>query len=110
METFRLTGLGVAAVTPFTPDKEIDFEALGRVLDHIMEGHADYIVVLGTTGETPTSLPGRKQAVREFAVTRTAGRIPLVLGMGELHPLADRGNPFDGPLRFFSHPLCDTFL
>ncbi len=40
METFRLTGLGVAAVTPFTPDKEIDFEALGRVLDHIMEGHA----------------------------------------------------------------------
>lgn len=41
METFRLTGLGVAAVTPFTPDKEIDFEALGRVLDHIMEGHAD---------------------------------------------------------------------
>ncbi len=47
-----------------------------------MEGHADYIVVLGTTGETPTLSPAEKQAVREFAVTRTAGRIPLVLGMG----------------------------
>ncbi len=82
METFRLTGLGVAAVTPFTPDKEIDFEALGRVLDHIMAGHADYIVVLGTTGETPTLSPSEKKAVREFAVAHTAGRVPLVLGMG----------------------------
>ncbi len=55
----------MAAVTPFTPDKEIDFEALGRVLDHIMEGHADYIVVLGTTGETPTLSPAEKTGRQE---------------------------------------------
>ncbi|MBR2424561.1 MAG: dihydrodipicolinate synthase family protein, partial [Tidjanibacter sp.] len=45
----KLTGLGVALVTPFTPSGEVDFEALKRLVDMMIEGGADYLVVMGTT-------------------------------------------------------------
>lgn len=82
MSDFKLKGLGVALVTPFKHDKTIDFEALARMVDYVIEGHCDYIVVLGTTGETPTLFPDEKKSVRDIIVETNAGRVPLVLGCG----------------------------
>ena len=82
MANINLEGMGVALVTPFNSDKSIDFEALGRLIDHCIGGGADYLVVLGTTGETPTLMEDEKIVVREFIRERVAGRVPLVLGYG----------------------------
>ena len=82
MAKINLEGLGVALVTPFRKDKEIDYDALGHLVDHCIEGGANYLVVLGTTGETPTLMEDEKRVVREFIRTRVDGRVPLVLGHG----------------------------
>ena len=82
MASFNLKGLGVALVTPFKEDKTIDFDALGRVLDSLLDAKADYIVVLGTTGETPTLFPDEKQSIKDYVRNRVNGKIPLVLGVG----------------------------
>lgn len=82
MRHISLRGLGVALVTPFLPDKEIDYEALRNLVEHIISGKADYIVVLGTTGETPTLSPEEREQVRNTVRDAVAGRVPLVLGMG----------------------------
>lgn len=88
MDTFQLKGMGVALVTPFKNDKSIDFEALGNIIEYIIAGDADFIVVLGTTGETPALFPEEKQEIRRFAVEKVAGRIPLVLGVGGNNTMA----------------------
>ena len=54
MKTHKLSGVGAAMITPFKSDLSIDWEALGRMIDYVIEGGADYIVALGTTAETPT--------------------------------------------------------
>lgn len=78
----KLTGLGVALVTPFTDKGEIDFAALNRVVDNVIEGGVDYLVVMGTTGETPTlSMPERVALLRAVK-ERNAGRLPIVVGVG----------------------------
>lgn len=82
MPHINLKGMGVALVTPFKKDKSIDFEALDRMIEYIIEGQSDYIVVLGTTGETPTLFAEEKAAIRRAVITKTAGRVPLVLGVG----------------------------
>lgn len=82
MAEFNLRGLGIALVTPFDKDKIVDFPALKRVLNHVLNHGADYLVVLGTTGETPTLFPEEKRQIREFIKAEVAGRIPLVLGLG----------------------------
>ena len=82
MDRISLRGLGVALITPFKPNKEIDFNALERMIEHVLEGKADYIVVLGTTGETPTLDNNEKAEIRQFVAEKVAGRVPLVLGMG----------------------------
>ena len=82
MAQFKLEGLGVALVTPFKSDKSIDFEALGRLVDFQIESGVDFLVVLGTTGETPTLSPDEQQEIRSFIRRRVAGKIPLVLGLG----------------------------
>ncbi len=77
-----ISGVGVALVTPFDARGEIDYNALGRVVDHVIEGGVDYLVVLGTTGETPTLKAAEKRAVMEFVMERNAGRLPVVVGCG----------------------------
>jgi 4-hydroxy-tetrahydrodipicolinate synthase len=82
MAYINLKGMGVALVTPFKSDKSIDFEALGRLLEYQLKNSIDYLVVLGTTAETPALTADEKRQVREFVVERVNGRVPLVLGMG----------------------------
>ncbi len=77
-----LKGTGVAIVTPFNKDKQVDEAALRRLVNHIIDGGVNYIVVLGTTGESATLNAQEKQLVIDTVVSENNGRLPLVLGIG----------------------------
>lgn len=78
----QLIGTGVALVTPFNDDFSIDTEALTRIVNFCVDGEVDYLVVLGTTGESVTLNKAEKQLVMETVVKANGGRLPLVLGIG----------------------------
>lgn len=78
----ELTGTGVALVTPFNADFSVDTEALSKVVNYCVDGGVDYLVVLGTTGESVTLNKAEKQLVMETVIRTNAGRLPLVLGIG----------------------------
>ncbi len=80
MKKFR--GTGVAIVTPFKNDSSIDFSALGRIIDHVINGGVNYIVAMGTTGEASTLTKDEKQAVLSFVTESIDKRVPLVAGIG----------------------------
>lgn len=74
--------MGVALITPFKTDESIDFEALSRLVEHQIKNGTDYLVVCGTTAETPTLTEAEKDRVTRFVVDCVAGRLPIVLGVG----------------------------
>ncbi|MDE6548114.1 MAG: 4-hydroxy-tetrahydrodipicolinate synthase [Muribaculaceae bacterium] len=74
--------MGVALVTPFDKNKEVDYSALKRVIDHVVDNGADFLVALGTTGETPALFAEEKLEIKDFIRSYTNGRIPLVIGVG----------------------------
>lgn len=76
-------GTGVALVTPFTTDNSVDYPALGKIVDATIAGGVDFLVALGTTGETPTLSKEEKKAVLEFILDHTAKRVPVVVGIGD---------------------------
>ena len=78
----QLKGTGVALVTPFTKNGTVDFTALGKVIDHVIKGGIDYLVTLGTTGETPSLSKAEKMAIIEFTFSHTARRVPIIVGVG----------------------------
>lgn len=82
MERINLKGLGVALITPFKEDDTIDYTALGKLIEHLIQNSIDYLVVLGTTAETPTLSANEKKEVISFVKERVNGRIPIVLGVG----------------------------
>ncbi len=82
MERINLKGLGVALITPFKEDDTIDYTALGKLIEHLIQNSIDYLVVLGTTAETPTLSANEKKEVVSFVKERVNGRIPIVLGVG----------------------------
>ena len=75
-------GLGVALITPFMENGAIDFAAVARVVDNLITGGVDYILVLGTTGETPTLTKDERKALIRFVRERVAGRVHLMVGVG----------------------------
>lgn len=77
-----LRGTGVAIVTPFNEDHTIDFEALGKIIDFQIDGGIEYLVTLGTTGETPTISREEQIQIIEFTYEKVAGRVPVVVGIG----------------------------
>ncbi len=78
-EKFR--GTGVALVTPFSPDKSIDYTALENIIEHVIEGGVDYIVSLGTTGEAITLSSEECRDILDFTIEKTKGRLPIVAGL-----------------------------
>lgn len=74
--------MGVALITPFKEDESIDFDALARLVEHQIKNGTDYLVVCGTTAETPTLTEEEKEEVTRFVVENVAGRCPIVLGVG----------------------------
>lgn len=77
-----LMGTGVALVTPFTNDFKVDVEGLKRVVNFQVENGIEYLVVLGTTGESVTLTKEEKQLVIDTVIEVNNGRLPLVLGVG----------------------------
>ena len=75
-------GTGVALVTPFTPGLAVDYAGWRRLLDFCIEGGVDYLVVNGTTGESPTTTAAEKLELLRVAREHVAGRVPLVYGIG----------------------------
>ncbi|MBN9298347.1 MAG: 4-hydroxy-tetrahydrodipicolinate synthase [Filimonas sp.] len=78
----QLKGTGVALVTPFTETFAVDYDALGRVIDHVIAGGVEYVVTLGTTGETPTLNKDEKIKIIEYTYDKVNGRVPVVVGIG----------------------------
>jgi 4-hydroxy-tetrahydrodipicolinate synthase len=78
----KFIGTGVAVVTPFKKDFSVDFSSMGKILNHLIEGGADYIVILGTTGEATTISKEEKKAIISYSAEIIAGKVPLVIGIG----------------------------
>src|SRR5690606_9536745 len=78
----ELKGAGVALVTPFDADGAIDFEALGNLIEYQITEGMDYLVSLGTTGETATLTSEERKHVWKYTADKVAGRVPLVAGIG----------------------------
>ena len=82
MSDFLLRGTGVALVTPFKKDESIDWDALKTLVNHCVDGNLDYLVIQGTTGESPAITPEEKERMVDFIADLAAGKLPLVLGIG----------------------------
>jgi len=77
-----LKGTGVALVTPFKTNYEVDYNALEKVIDFVIEGGVEYLVTLGTTGETPTLTKSEKTEIINFTFDKVNDRTPVVVGIG----------------------------
>ena len=82
MSRINLRGMGVALITPFKEDESVDYDALLRLVDYQLQNGTDYLVVLGTTAETPTLTEGEKKQIVELVVNKVNGQIPVIIGEG----------------------------
>jgi len=80
MRNFK--GTGVAVVTPFTSAKEVDYPALKKIINNLIDNKVDYLVMLGTTGESVTLTKEEKKKITDTARETIAGRAGFVLGIG----------------------------
>jgi 4-hydroxy-tetrahydrodipicolinate synthase len=78
----QLKGTGVALITPLHEDFSIDFDGLKRLVDHVINGGVDYLVILGTTGEAATLSSLEKREVLKTCLEHNQGRVPIVYGIG----------------------------
>ena len=78
----NLQGTGVALVTPFVEDGNIDYPALQKLVDHVINGGVNYLVVCGTTAETPTLSSNERNSIIKFIIDINNGRLPIVVGIG----------------------------
>lgn len=78
----KFQGTGVALVTPFNANGTVDYDGLGRLINHLIEGKVEYLVSLGTTGEASTLNKEDKKKIWEFTAEVNNGRLPLVAGIG----------------------------
>ena len=78
----QLQGTGVALVTPFTSNQQVDFDSLGKVIDAMINGGTEYLITLGTTGETPTLDKQEKLDIVNYTFEKVAGRVPVIVGIG----------------------------
>jgi 4-hydroxy-tetrahydrodipicolinate synthase len=78
----EIKGTGVAVATPFRVDGSVDFNSLEKLINHIINGGVQFLVALGTTGETPTLTSDEKSAIIDFFYEVNNKRVPLVIGIG----------------------------
>ncbi|NDK55477.1 4-hydroxy-tetrahydrodipicolinate synthase [Pontibacter fetidus] len=78
----RLKGTGVALITPFTKDLAVDYNGLAKLLDFVLDGGVDYIVINGTTAESVTTTAEEKKQLLQTIKQHVNGRVPLVYGLG----------------------------
>ena len=77
---YPFKGLGVALVTPFKQDGQIDYDALAGIVENLIAGGTDFLCVLGTTAETPTLSSDERISVTRFVIRQVKGRIPVMVG------------------------------
>ena len=82
MGQINLKGMGVALITPFKSDGNVDYTALARVVDYQLQNGTDYLVLLGTTAETSTLTAEEQKEVIELVISKVNGKIPIALGVG----------------------------
>lgn len=82
MSQQAFTGTGVAIITPFREDGSVDFKSLEKLLQHLVDNNVNYVVVLGTTGESVTLSKDEKKAIVNFVIDIINKKIPVVVGMG----------------------------
>src|SRR6187549_2302129 len=82
MNTSKLKGTGVALITPFHKDGNIDFKSFKKLIDRCIDQKVEYLVPLGTTGESATLTNNERRAVLDFVIEVTDKRVPVVLGLG----------------------------
>ena len=78
----QLRGTGVALITPFESNGSVDYAALEKVIHFVISDGVEYVVTLGTTGETPTLSKAEKKEIAAFTFEKVAGRVPVVVGIG----------------------------
>jgi 4-hydroxy-tetrahydrodipicolinate synthase len=78
----KLRGTGVALITPFQSNGSVDYAALEKVIHFVISDGVEYVVTLGTTGETPTLSKAEKKGIAAFTFEKVAGRVPVVVGIG----------------------------
>lgn len=78
----KFIGTGVPLITPFKTDGTVDFEALGKIVNHVIEGGIEYVVALGTTSEVCTLSKVEQNAIVKKIVEEVKGRVPIVVGIG----------------------------
>jgi 4-hydroxy-tetrahydrodipicolinate synthase len=77
-----LQGTGVALVTPFKNNTGVDYDALGKLIDFDIDNGVEYLISLGTTGETPTLISKEKTDIINYTYEKVDGRVPVVIGIG----------------------------
>ena len=77
-----LSGTGVALITPFDTNEAIDYDALGKLIDFDIDNGTEYVITLGTTGETPTLTKQEKLDIVNFTYEKVNSRVPVVVGIG----------------------------
>ena len=96
----KITGTGVALITPFNEDFSIDFTSLKKLINHQIEGGIDYLVVMGTTGESVVLNKQEKKQIVDFCKKINAGRLPIILVLGSNNTFAlveeIKSTDFDG--------------
>ena len=98
----ELKGIGVALITPFTADNQVDVPALERIVEYVIAGGVEFIVALGTTSEAPTLTKEEKQLVCKTIVRVNNKRVPLVIGIG--------GNNTQNVIDEIKHTQLDDFV
>jgi len=81
MGYINLKGTGVALITPFQTNGEVDYPALSRIVDYQLQNGTDYLVILGTTAETATLAESEQKEIIRFVIDKVKNRIPIVLGI-----------------------------
>lgn len=82
MATNIFRGLGIALITPFTPDGEVDSNSLKRLVEYQLQNGADFLCILATTGETPCLSAEEKAEIKRLVVEVNNGRVPILMGCG----------------------------
>lgn len=78
----KFKGLGIALITPFTSDGEVDYKALKRLVEYQLGNGADFLCILATTGETPCLTADEKQKIKDLVRNVVNGRVPILIGCG----------------------------
>ncbi len=78
----KLKGTGIAIVTPFTSNREVDYPALKKLVNYLIDGGVEHLVVMGTTGESAVLNASEKKQVLDTVIAENQGRLPIILGIG----------------------------